>query len=298
MQALRHWLLAVQYFTRLPVTGALAQWVGYTPAMLSRAFGHLPLVGALVGLLSALALALALALLPAVGAVPAVAWVAASLAVLGGLLVTGALHEDGLADLADGLGGGASAERALEIMKDSRIGAFGAMALVVALGLKVALLAALVQAAAVRATGQALPAVGAGEWLAAAASCASSASGWLLPCAALVGGHVLSRLPPVWIAAWLPYAGVVAASKSQSVTQGVTWPALALATGVTCGVLLALCWVAPGVPWWWPALGCAVGAAWVGWRLKVRLRGFTGDGLGAAQQVGELGFYLTLLACL
>lgn len=276
MQALRHWLLAVQYFTRLPVTGALAQWVGYTPAMLSRAFGHLPLVGALVGLLSALALALALALLPAVGAVPAVAWVAASLAVLGGLLVTGALHEDGLADLADGLGGGASAERALEIMKDSRIGAFGAMALVVALGLKVALLAALVQAA----------------------SCASSASGWLLPCAALVGGHVLSRLPPVWIAAWLPYAGVVAASKSQSVTQGVTWPALALATGVTCGVLLALCWVAPGVPWWWPALGCAVGAAWVGWRLKVRLRGFTGDGLGAAQQVGELGFYLTLLACL
>ena len=64
-------------------------------------------------------------------------------AVAAGMLATGALHEDGLADTADGFGGGGTTGRKLEIMRDSRIGSFGALALMLALGLRVAALAAL-----------------------------------------------------------------------------------------------------------------------------------------------------------
>ncbi|POA15774.1 adenosylcobinamide-GDP ribazoletransferase, partial [Pseudomonas sp. FW300-N1A1] len=85
------------------------------------------------------------------------------------VMLTGAFHEDGLADVADGLGGSASRERALEIMKDSRIGAFGAVALVLALGLKFGLLAAL------------------------------AARGLDVVAVSIVGAHVLSRLAPLFL---------------------------------------------------------------------------------------------------
>ena len=159
MNGLRHFLLALQFFTRIPVTGRLAQWVGYSPAMLRASAAHFPAVGWVVGVIGALALAGALALWPPL--------VAAALCTVVTVLVTGAFHEDGLADLADGLGGASTRERALEIMKDSRIGAFGAIAVVLAMGLKFALLAAL------------------------------AAQGAFVACATLVAAHVLSRLAPL-----------------------------------------------------------------------------------------------------
>lgn len=70
-------------------------------------------------------------------------FLAATLAVATGALVTGALHEDGLADVADGFGGGSSAERRIEIMRDSRIGAYGGVALILALALRIGALATL-----------------------------------------------------------------------------------------------------------------------------------------------------------
>ena len=140
MQAVRHYLLAVQFFTRLPVTGRLADWVGYSPAMLRASAAHFPGVGWLV---AAVAAAVYAALHMALGAQPWVPLVAAVFCTITTVLVTGGFHEDGLADVADGLGSGAPRERALEIMKDSRIGAFGAMALVLALLAKVSLLALL-----------------------------------------------------------------------------------------------------------------------------------------------------------
>ena len=140
MQALRHYLLAVQFFTRIPVTGRLAQWVGYSPAMLRASAAHFPGIGWLAALLSgAVYAALHWALAPNPLA-PAVAAVFCTIATV---LMTGGFHEDGLADVADGLGGSYDRERALDIMKDSRIGAFGAMALVLALLAKLSLLALL-----------------------------------------------------------------------------------------------------------------------------------------------------------
>jgi adenosylcobinamide-GDP ribazoletransferase len=256
---LRHYLLALQFFTRVPVTGRLAAWVGYSPAMLRASAAHFPGVGWLVGLWVALVFTALLWALPGVGAAP---WVAALGATVAGVLMTGAFHEDGLADLADGLGGSAERARALEIMKDSRIGSFGAIALVLALLCKVALLALLAQIDPLHAV------------------------------AALFLAQVVSRAAPLPIIFTLPHVGEVAGSKSKPLADGLA-PA-ALLAGLLWMALALLLVVAlmPGMAWWAGVLGAALGAAWVGRLLWRRLRGFTGDGLGATQQVAELLFYL------
>ena len=145
----RHYLLALQFFSRVPVTGRLASWVGYSPAMLRASAAHFPGIGWLVGAIcggSAVLLPLALP------QTPMSAMVAAVLVTIASVLLTGAFHEDGLADVADGLGGSADRMRALDIMKDSRIGAFGALALLLVITLKLALLAVLWPAPAAEVT--------------------------------------------------------------------------------------------------------------------------------------------------
>ena len=124
--------IGVLFATRIPLPHA-------TPvegADVARASWTLPVVGALIGLLGASAyrLAFALNLPPLIGA---------ALAVTTTLFVTGALHEDGLADTLDGFGGGGDRERKLEIMRDSRIGTYGACGLVLSLFLRVGALASL-----------------------------------------------------------------------------------------------------------------------------------------------------------
>lgn len=132
----QHALNALRFLTRLPVpaVGAAVSW------NLGRAALWFPLAGLVVGLLAAATWLLATWL-----GVPPLA--AAGIAIAAQALLTGGLHEDGLADLADGLGSGAHRARALEIMRDSRIGAHGALALGISLLLRVAALAALGPAA-------------------------------------------------------------------------------------------------------------------------------------------------------
>jgi hypothetical protein len=136
---IREYLLAVQFFTRIPITGRLADWVGYSPELLRGSAAHFPGVGVVVGAVAAAVFALVQTLLPDATFAPLVAAVFSTIATV---LLTGGFHEDGLADVADGLGGSHDRERALDIMKDSRVGAFGAMALVLALLCKVAPVAA------------------------------------------------------------------------------------------------------------------------------------------------------------
>lgn len=260
MQTLRHYLLAVQFFTRIPVTGRVAAWVGYSPAMLRASSAHFPGVGWLVaGVAVGVYAALWLALGGSQGFAPLAAAVGCTIATV---LVTGGFHEDGLADVADGLGGAYQRERALEIMKDSRIGAFGAMALVLALLAKVALLAQLGSLALGAALG------------------------------ALAGGHVLSRLWPLVIVRALPHVGDSATSKSKPLADQISAPALATAA-LWCFMPLALVAYGLGASVLIASLLCSAAAAgWLLWRFARRLQGFTGDCLGAAQQVGEIGFYL------
>ena len=260
-RALRHFLLALQFFTRIPVTGRLAAWVGYSPAMLNASAGHFPGVGWVVGAWGAAVLWAALALLPTG---PLGALVAAALSTAATAWLTGGFHEDGLADTFDGLGGSASRERALEIMKDSRIGSYGTLALVLVLGLKVALLALLAQ----RGAGPAA--------------------------AALLGGHVLSRAAPLEVMRALPYVSDPSGAKSKPLADAVS--VTSLWTGVLWSIpALALMGQALPAINLMAGMGLLVLVLLYGLRLlRRRLQGFTGDTLGATQQLCEVALLLGL----
>ena len=121
MTEIRLLLTAGQYFTRIRVPA----WVGHAPERLTGAIRYFPAIGLVVGASGAAVMWLAALALPA--PLPAILSTAVT------ILMTGAIHEDGLADTSDGLGGGATRERAIEIMKDPRIGVFGAIALILML---------------------------------------------------------------------------------------------------------------------------------------------------------------------
>ena len=276
MTALRHFLLALQFFTRIPVTGPLADWVGFSPAMLRASAGYFPAVGVVIGSLVAVLTAALMHYLPTAYA----PLVAAALGTAWSVWLTGAFHEDGLADVADGLGGSYDRERALIIMKDSRVGAFGAIAVVLALLSKVALLALL------------------------------GAVGTLWMCFALMAGHVVSRTWPLLIIRWLPHVGDDAGSKSKPLADQISLASLILAL-LWCATALALIsWVAASVlsgidgqtlvtAQLLPVLkvlacgGLASVLVFV-FLLRLfarRLQGFTGDCLGTTQQLCEIAFY-------
>ena len=249
---LRLALVAWQFLTRVPLPARWVSWMGYQDDWLHDSARHFPLVGALVGSLAcAVYAAASLMFTPAL---------AVGLSMACSLLVTGGFHEDGWADTCDGFGGSASRKRALEIMKDSRIGAYGAMGLVMMLGLKAAALAALPVA------------VAAGSMLLA---------------------HAVSRAVAVSLLRVLPYAGDVGNAKAKPMAQQLSGP----------GWVVAWCWVglaalvalACGLPI--PIAGVALLAAILAgihcarW-FRARLGGYTGDCLGAAQQLSELAAYL------
>lgn len=259
MAWLRQYLVALQFFTRVPVTGRLADWIGFSPALLHASAAHLPGVGLLVGALTGAVAALLLHLLapaPLAGVVAAVFCVAA------GVLLTGALHEDGLADTADGLGGGQDRVQALRIMKDPRIGSYGALALVLTLSARIALLALI------------------------------AGGGTLALCGALLAGHVLSRLAALVLARSLPYVGDPASSRAGAMTAGLRggdlWVALAW-SAAGCAAAAAL--LGPG-PLLAAAGAAALALAWLARLFRRRLQGITGDGLGATQQACECACYL------
>lgn len=265
MPALRHELrlffIALQFFTRLPIPA----WVGFEPQWLQQCARYFPAVGWLVGLFSAGTFGLALMIFPPT--------VAALFAIVASVWMTGGFHEDGWADTCDGLGGAVSREKALVIMKDSRLGTYGALGLVLILGLKVAALAALAERSAPLA--------------------------WLL----LVWGHMASRLAPLLLMRSLPYAGDAEHAKAKPLATQISRGSL------TAAVLMAAVFTLPmlAAPWPLPALllltGLPLLVAGLGvvglhrW-LRRRLGGYTGDNLGASQQLTEVLILLTALAVL
>jgi adenosylcobinamide-GDP ribazoletransferase len=230
---------AATFLTRVPVGG-----YPYGERELQWASAWFPIVGAALGAIYA---GVWLLVAPALGSA-----VAAMCVVIAALLVTGGFHEDGLADTADALGGGYTKERVLEILKDSRVGVFGAAALVAGLGLRAALLMRL---------GPAAP-------------------------AALIAVECASRLPPVWMMTLLPYATSDEHSKSRLVARARLAQAVA-ATALTACVLGG----GVALDAWTAATAGAVVAAGAGVAMLLgawftrRIGGVTGDFLGATQQV-------------
>jgi len=265
MNFIRHYLLALQFFTRLPVTGKLAAWVGYSPAMLRASAAHFPGIGVVVGACTAFCFWGFYQLLPHYSAGT---WVAAFLSTVLGVMLTGAFHEDGLADLSDGLGGHVSREKSLDIMKDSRIGTYGAVALVLALFGKIALLTLLAQVDI------------------------------LIAVLALFAAHIVSRLMPLFLIRHLSHVGDTPQSKSKPLAESISLSALFVAILWCLAGMALVTYLQPDRMWLAGMAGSVLALFWM-WRfLKIRLQGFTGDALGATQQLSELGFYLGVLLSL
>jgi adenosylcobinamide-GDP ribazoletransferase len=236
---------ALVFFTRLPCT----RWAGSSKDELNHAVRYFPLVGIIVGLVASAVFKLADVFLPQ------------SLSVLlsmsATLLLTGAFHEDGLADAADGLGGGWSQEHILAIMKDSRIGSYGAVALMMVLLIKFQTLEALDP---------------------------------VLIAVTLIAGHALSRLAAVLLIAVQDY--VRETGKAKPLAQQITPGELMLAAGFGLTPLVLL----PASNVW--ALGAVIPVwLWFSRKLRQQLGGYTGDCLGAMQQLCEAAFYVGVLAC-
>lgn len=251
--ALRGVRAAFVFFSRVPVGGfpyRASDW-HWAPA-------HLPLVGAVVGAGSAAVFAGGawLGLGPGLRAV---------LALAAAVWLTGALHEDGLADSADGLGGGSDAARVLAIMKDSRIGTYGAAALGLTLLARAAAMSELPPKA------------------------------WF----AIVAVHVAARVAPVWLLYALPYVNDRADAKSQGLFR-----TRAIHVVVALGWGVCLVGLGVGLGWqpWRAALAATLAplalVPWLARQFRRRVGGVTGDLLGAAEQAAEVAAWVSLTAAL
>jgi adenosylcobinamide-GDP ribazoletransferase len=251
-------LVATQFLTRLPTPA----WESFQPSWLSQSARYFPLVGVLVGGINVGIWWLLGRWLP-----PAVTM---GLVLAVSLLVTGAFHEDGLADTCDGFGGGTTRDRVLAIMKDSRIGAYGAIAICVMLGLKWATYLAIPAAA--------FPLM-------------------------VIGAHMFSRWCACGLIWRLRYVRGDEDAKAKPLADSLggrdfslsgALGALAVAPFAFAGSLMPNALVLRALV---AAVGAsAITAVVVALYFRKRIGGYTGDCLGAVQQLTELAFLLAALA--
>ncbi|HTD02971.1 adenosylcobinamide-GDP ribazoletransferase [Undibacterium sp.] len=253
MHQLRLFFVALQFFTRIPIP----RWVGFDAAWLHQAARYFPAVGWVVAAWTASVYALALMIWPQP--------VAVVLSTAAGIWLTGAFHEDGFADVCDGFGGGSAPDRVLEIMKDSRVGAYGAIGIVLMLIMKCTVLAS-------------LPA------------------GWVA--FALLIAHPLSRLMAVSLIWRLEYARQE--GKAKPLAQHMSQAEFAIAC-ISVFLPIAVLLNCKGflLPHFLIGLLLLVLAGlWLARMFVRRIAGYTGDCLGAVQQLSELAFYLGFAAAI
>lgn len=239
-------LSALQFLTRIPVPSP-----PYEADSLSRAVKFFPLVGVVVGCIAAMLHLLVASHLPR--------FADAFLVVLCLVLITGCLHEDGLADTADGFGGGTDREQILRILRDSRIGSYGGIALGLSLIGRVVLISALPLAQVV-------------------------------PC--LITAHVLCRWTTLPLSYFLPSARTVEGQEFNG--QGARIARLTstgtLIGGTLFSFIIAACLLRSAAVA--PILISIAVTTLTGLYYKRRIRGVTGDCFGATNQLAEIGVYL------
>lgn len=253
-----YFLLALGFFTRIPVPSV----VNFQESDLNNSAKYFPLIGIIIGVVGATGFLISAQFLPQS--------IAVLISMAMTIYLTGAFHEDGLADSADGLGGGWDKERILTIMQDSRLGTYGAVALFLMLFAKYQTLNAM--------------------------------QGILIPIV-LVCAHALSRLSAIWMMRSLSYVKFSGKSKPLAVEikaidfiiahifgfaplfTTVTFMVVNAYTPTLIAELLLFILISVLISWLW-------------WRNKIKhwLGGYTGDTLGAIQQITELCFYLGVLA--
>jgi adenosylcobinamide-GDP ribazoletransferase len=239
---IRRFLIAVQFLTRLPVPRSLNS----SETDIGKAAAFFPLVGVIVGGASALAFVGLYRILPLPAAV--------FLAIVFGAFLTNGFHEDGLADSFDGFGGGWTKDRVLEIMRDSRIGTYGTLALIFLILGKFIFLSS-------------LPSGQIWRWL--------------------IVAHAAARWTTLPLCAWLPYARPEGQGKLVAKQVGV----LEALTG-SLTVLLVV-WLLPWPAAVVALLVTLLVTLVSGLYFRARLQGITGDCLGATNQLTEVALYLT-----
>lgn len=244
-------ICAVQFLTRIPTP----QLDDFQPEWIQQSARYYPVVGLMVGGVSGGILLLASLLWSP--------WIAAVLAVAAGMALTGCFHEDGLADTADGIGGGQTRSRRLEIMKDSRLGTYGASVLFMNLALRILCIGTLATISP------------------------------LLGLFCVLAGNGMARSIAVLAMAAMPYGGDPGMAKEGKPDRTT---ALNVVIALSVGAL-ALLPFTPLQATIAVAVGIAVAAipACLAWRL---LGGRTGDVLGAIVQAFEIGFLLAMAAIL
>lgn len=247
-------LTAVMFYTRIPCP----KWVDHDPAYVTLATRYFPLIGWIVGSLYAIAVILLSWIFPLALSVV--------LALCLSMLLTGAFHEDGFADFCDGFGGGWTKEKILSIMKDSRVGTYGAAGLVLMLGVKVTATIAILTVFQ-----NVIPV-------------------FLI----LVASHTLSRMMAVVVIRWQVYARDDSDAKAKPVATGIgnTSFIFASITAIVPLILLAMqvhiLLITAIVPMlFMTGYLMRYFRKWVG--------GYTGDCLGAVQQLNEAVLLLSVL---
>ena len=245
----RIFFTALMFYTRIPCPS----WVDHQEDYLEKSTRYFPLIGWIVGITAAAVIYLCHFIFP----MP----VCVILSLATSVLVTGAFHEDGFADVCDGFGGGWTKEKILDIMKDSRVGAYGAVGIVILLLLKIATTVELLNI---------------NIWFA---------------LKAIVLAHVLSRFSAVAIIFTQEYARADETSKVKPVAKKIS----------NTNFLISAIWVIPCFflfNTWWVFLAIVpvyLMKMYLAYYFTKWIGGYTGDCLGATQQINEL---LTLLFCL
>lgn len=258
-------LLAISFFTRIPVKLK----VDVTASMLNQASRYFALVGVLIGGCSAVAYYLSATLLPVE--------IALLIAMFCSVLLTGAFHEDGWADVWDGFGGGWTVENKLNIMKDSRLGTYGAAALFFILMIKYQALLALINGSINNGSINS-------EFLSTDA---------LSILSILLLGHCLSRVLATSLIADMPYVSEDATSKVKPLAQ--TLSSNSYLTLLATGAVIIVFTLSFSIAWKLVAILFITRWCLKRW-FTSQLGGYTGDCLGAAQQLSEVVIYLSLLS--
>lgn len=238
-------IFAHTFYTRLPMP-SIRQ---YTKEEMADSAKYLPVVGITIGFIAAATYWLAIQLLPVS--------ISAIISIIATIIATGAFHEDGFADVCDAFGGGWDKQRILDIMKDSRMGAYGAIGICMLL---------LTKYSAVREIDRST-----------------------IPYA-LIAAHVISRWAAVWFMYSHSYARTDATSKTSEVAQPMSAVSFITATAITAAVMASMpvCIIiaAAIVPVTKIVFARYINK-WIG--------GYTGDTLGATQQLTETVFYISIL---
>lgn len=247
-----YFFTSLMFFTRIPCP----KWIGHSEEKLEKATKYFPLIGIIVGSISALAYYLSQLVLPSS--------ISIILSMLTSILTTGAFHEDGLADVCDGFGGGWTKEKILEIMKDSRIGTYGVVGLVLVLLSKYILSFELLQ-------------ISIGYFI-----------------GTLISSHALSRLNATNVILLFQYAREDATSKSKPLAKKLDIENYIVAVGIGIVPLIAMaviwnyCIMLIFIPL--VIIAILLGRYFTKW-----IGGYTGDCLGTVQQMSEIIIYIFML---